>query len=351
MIEQLSINDFLVAAEKMPAIDVRTPAEFEQGHIIGAYNIPLFSNEERILVGTTYKQEGREKAILLGFELTGAKWTSLIREAEKIAVDKNILLHCWRGGMRSAAMAWAFDLYGFKVTTLKNGYKAYRRSRIDAFENNYPFIILSGNTGCGKTKTLHELKKLYEQVIDLENIAQHQGSAFGSLGQMIQPTQEQFENILATELLKLDRKKRIWIEDESITVGKRVIPKNVFNQMLNTQAVRIDISKEERIDFLNKEYGNLDKDFLKDSVIRITKRLGPNETKLTLKAIDENKMKEFIELVLVYYDKTYLVSQNQRDQSAIHNLIFDKIDPSQNAKAIIDFCDKKFQHKIVHSQN
>lgn len=347
MIEQLSLPNFLTVAENTPVVDVRTPAEFEQGHIIGAHNIPLFSNEERILVGTTFKQEGREKAILLGFELTGSKWATFIREAERIAPDKNILLHCWRGGLRSTAMAWAFDLYGFQVATLKNGYKAFRRAVIDSFENEYPFIILSGSTGCGKTKTLQEMKKLGEQVIDLEDLAQHRGSSFGSMGNMKQPGQEQFENLLANELARLDHKKRIWVEDESITIGKRVIPKNIFQQVMRTQVIRMDIGKEKRIQFLDEEYGGLDKNFLKESVERISKRLGPMETKLTLKAIDENNMKDFISRVLVYYDKTYRTGQNMRQPSSIHNLSLDTIDPVKNANAVIAFCNEKFGAEII----
>ena len=349
MIKQFSIPDFLSAAKINPVIDVRTPAEYEQGHIPGAHNIPLFSNEERVLVGTMFTQAGREKAILLGFELVGSKWATFIREAEQIAPDKNILVHCWRGGMRSAAMAWAFDFYGFQVTTLQNGYKAFRRAVMDSFENEYPFIILSGSTGCGKTNTLHEMKKMGEQVIDLENLARHRGSSFGSMGTMMQPSQEQFENLLFSELMKIDQEKRVWLEDESITIGKRVIPKGIFQQLMRAQVIRMDIAREERIQFLDEEYGNLDKTFLKESVERISKRLGPMETKLTLKAIDENNMKDFIRRVLVYYDKTYLTCQNERQPYSIHNLSFDKIDPEKNAEAVINFCNEKTGKGIIYS--
>lgn len=337
MVKQLPLAEFLEKAKTTVVVDVRTPLEFQQGHIPGAFNIPIFSNEERVIVGTTYKQEGKQPAILLGFELTGLKWAEFIKEAEKIAPDKKIMVHCWRGGMRSGAMAWAFDLYGFEVYTLKGGYKTFRRSGIDAFSNNYPFVVLSGSTGCAKTKTLQELKTLGEQVIDLEDLAQHQGSSFGSMGKLTQPSQEQFENLLGEALQNIDPTKRVWIEDESVTIGKRVIPKPIWDQMRKSEIIRIETPKEERIDFLNEDYGNLDKDFLKESVLRITKRLGPLETKLTLAAIDEGRMKDFIRQVLVYYDKTYLRGLHNREILNMQVINLEKINPKENAKAILKF--------------
>jgi tRNA 2-selenouridine synthase len=348
MIKQINLPEFLKAAETMPVIDVRTPAEFEQGHIIGAYNIPIFSNEERVQVGTVYKQQGKQAAILLGFELTGNKWADFIREAEKIAPGKKILVHCWRGGMRSAAIAWAFDMYGFTASTLNHGYKAYRRAGIDSFGKEYPFIILGGNTGCAKTKILQEIKKIGGQVIDLEDLAQHHGSSFGSLGKLKQPSQEHFENILAAELLKMDTSKRIWVEDESRTIGKRVIPNNIFRQISKAEVIRIDFPLQERLRFLDENYGSLDKLFLKESVERISKRLGGLETRTALQAIAENRMQDFIRQVLIYYDKTYLHEQNKRAPSTIHQLSLYSINPKKNARAVINFCDKKLGNAIAY---
>lgn len=340
MVKQLPLSEFLEKAKTTVVVDVRTPLEFQQGHMPGALNIPIFTNEERVIVGTTYKQQGRQPAILLGFELTGPKWAEFIKEAERIAPDKKIMVHCWRGGMRSGALAWAFDLYGFEVSTLKGGYKTFRRSGIDSFSNTYPFTILSGSTGCAKTKTLQEMKALGEQVIDLEDLAQHQGSSFGSMGKMIQPSQEQFENLLGLELQRMDLSKPIWLEDESVTIGKRVIPKPIWEQMRKAPIIKMEVPKEERIDFLNEDYGTLDKVFLKESVLRIAKRLGPLETKLTLQAIDEGKMKDFINQVLVYYDKTYQKGLNNRAILNLQTIDLEKIDPKENAKAILKFINK-----------
>ena len=211
---QISIEEFLKTTASIPLADVRTPAEFEQGHIPGAHNIPIFSNEERVQVGTTYKQIGREQAILLGFDITGPKWSSFIQQALSIAPDKKIAIHCWRGGMRSGAMAWALNLYGFDVYLLEGGYKSYRRWALAQFEQAFNLIILGGLTGSGKTQILHAIKDAGEQMIDLEDLAQHQGSSYGSMGKLVQPSQEQFENDLAFQLSLMDNSKLIWLEDE-----------------------------------------------------------------------------------------------------------------------------------------
>lgn len=333
----LDLFSFLEAAKNTVVVDVRTPLEFEQGHIPGALNLPIFTNEQRVLVGMAYKQQSREAAILLGFELVGGKWADFIREAESFAPDKKILVHCWRGGMRSGAMAWAFNLYGFEVATLKGGYKAFRRSAIDSFSKAYSFKILSGSTGSAKTEILQEMESLGEQVIDLEHLAQHQGSSFGSMGILVQPSQEQFENLFGAALQKMDLNKPIWLEDESITIGKRVIPKPIWEQMRQAPVLKVEVPKKERIAFLNAKYGVLDPAFLKFAVLGIAKRLGPLETKLTLQDIDEGRMSDFIDKVLVYYDKAYLKGLNSRNAECIQNIEFSGISPQDHAKAIIDF--------------
>lgn len=215
MILPIAIDKFMQLSEPVALADVRTPAEFSQGHVPGAFNLPLFSNEERVKVGTTYKQVSREEAILLGFDLTGSKWSGFIRKALEMAPQKKIAVHCWRGGMRSGSMAWALNLYGFEVYQVEGGYKSYRRWALKQFEDKCELCILGGMTGSGKTKILHQLRSLGKQVIDLEDLAQHQGSSYGTLGKLIQPTQEQFENNLVLALSTLDKNQRAWVEDEA----------------------------------------------------------------------------------------------------------------------------------------
>jgi tRNA 2-selenouridine synthase len=340
MIRTLSIEQFIQLDTAIPVADVRTPAEFAQGHIFGAHNIALFTNEERVQVGTTYKQQGREPAILLGFDLTGSKWSGFIKQALEIAPDKKIGIHCWRGGMRSGAMAWALNLYGFDVYLLEGGYKKYRRWVLDRFEQPYNLLILGGMTGSGKTLILHELSKAGEQVIDLEDLAQHQGSSYGTMNKLVQPSQEQFENELAAQLHQADKERHIWLEDESLTIGKRFIPNGLWAQMRVAPVLSIKLPLESRVEFLVQEYGKLDKEFLIECTQRIWKRLGPEQTKNAIIAIEEDRMADFIKAVLVYYDKTYRTGLSKRSPENIHELDCAGNDPVMNASMIVDHIHK-----------
>ena len=337
MIQKLDIAEFLKLADKVPIIDVRTPLEFEHASIPGAFNIPIFSNEERVLVGTCYKQQSREEAILLGFDLTGPKWSTFIKEALKIAPDKKIGVHCWRGGMRSGAMAWSLSLYGFEVYLLEGGYKRFRNWVLDQFKEEYPLLVLGGMTGSGKTNTLIELKKLNQQVIDLEDIAQHQGSAYGSMGKLIQPSQEHFENILASQLVKTDRTKAIWVEDESLSIGKCFIPNPFFKQMRETNLFKIEVPFQKRVDFLVEEYGKLNKEFLIERTLKIGKRLGPLQTKEAIQAIEADQMDVFIKMVLVYYDKTYSNGQEKRSPDKVYSLPCNSTDAIENSRILLNY--------------
>ncbi|MDB5136938.1 MAG: mnmH [Mucilaginibacter sp.] len=340
MIKNLEIDSFIKLDNTIPVVDVRTPAEFTQGHIVDAYNIPLFSNEERVRVGTTYKQQGREPAILLGFDLTGSKWSGFIKQALEIAPERKIALHCWRGGMRSGAMAWALNLYGFEVFLLVGGYKKYRRWVQDQFDEKYNLLVLGGMTGSGKTLILHQLREFGQQVIDLEGLAQHHGSSYGSMDRMIQPSQEQFENELATQLYKANNDKPVWIEDESLTIGHRSIPNGLWHQMREAKLLNIKIPLTHRVDFLVQEYGQLNKDFLIECTQRIWKRLGPEQTKNAISAINEGRIADFISLVLVYYDKTYRIGLSKRLAESIYELDGNDTNAIKNAALILEHSHK-----------
>ncbi|HMH24860.1 MAG TPA: tRNA 2-selenouridine(34) synthase MnmH [Puia sp.] len=335
MTHRITISEWMKQPDLIPVVDVRTPAEFIQGHMPGAFNLPLFTDEERVQVGTTYKQAGKEAAILLGFDLTGTKWAGFIRQALEIAPSKKITLHCWRGGMRSGAMAWALDLYGFDVWLIEGGYKSYRRWVSRQFEQSYQLQVIGGMTGSGKTRTLHRLSALGEQAIDLEGLARHCGSTYGTLNRLVQPSQEQFENELAAQLYQLDRNRRIWIEDESITIGKRLIPRPIWNQMQTAYLFDLQVPPDQRIQALVREYGLLDIEFLVECTERIHKRLGTERTKHAIAAIRESNMGEFIRLVLVYYDKAYRTGLNSRDAKRIISLPVRDSDPVHNAGQLL----------------
>jgi tRNA 2-selenouridine synthase len=335
MIHSITVSDLMGLKDPIPLADVRTPTEFEHGHIPGAFNLPLFSDGERVSIGTTYKQVGKEAAIILGFDLTGPKWSGFIRQAVELAPGKKIAVHCWRGGMRSGAMAWALDIYGFEVYKVEGGYKQYRRWVLDQFEATYALYILGGMTGSGKTRILHELRSLGQQVIDLEELAQHQGSSFGSMNKLVQPTQEQFENNLASELNKADKQRKIWVEDESSSIGKRTIPRPLWDQMVASFLIDIKVSAAQRMEALVQEYGSLDKDFLIECTERIRKRLGLDQAKNAIIAIKENRIADFIRVVMVYYDKTYRTSLARRNTDHILKVDLKSTDHTQNAGEIL----------------
>lgn len=336
MIRSITISEYFKLQGEVVLADVRTPAEFDHGHVPGAVNLPIFSNDERVIVGTTYKQVGKEAAILLGFDLTGPKWAGFIRAALDFAPSKKIAVHCWRGGMRSGAMAWALDLYGFEVYLIKGGYKHYRNWVIGQYSEPLSLEILGGLTGSGKTRILQELRKMDEQVIDLEDLAQHQGSTYGTMNQFIQPSQEQFENNLAEQLSKLDRNKKTWVEDESSSIGKCIIPRPFWHQMVAARLIDTQVPLEHRVALLVKEYGTLDKDFLIECTERIKKRLGPEQAKFAVSAIKEDRIEDFIRQVLTYYDKTYKTGLMKRGKSRIIPIELIGTDAAINAKRILE---------------
>ncbi len=220
----LSINDFLHFRQRLPVVDVRSEGEYAAGHMRGAVNIPLLNNEERIVVGTTFKRFGQKEAIREGFRLVGPRLSGIISEAEKISGEREILVHCWRGGMRSNNFCQLIEMAGIKSSPLEGGYKAYRHAALESFIKPLPIIVLTGCTGSGKSELLRALAARGEQILDLEALANHKGSAFGGLLMPPQPTTEQFQNELFEEILKLDVSKRIWVEDESIAIGKIFLP-------------------------------------------------------------------------------------------------------------------------------
>lgn len=326
MSKPVSIDEFLDLAKSYVVIDVRTPAEFEKGHIPGAINIPLFTNEERVIVGTLYKKTGRQPAILKGLELVGPKLKSLVEEAEKHVKDNTILVHCWRGGMRSGSVAWLLETYGIKAITLKGGYKFYRRKIISTFEKEYKLFVIGGRTGSSKSKVIQQLQNKNVQLLDLEKLAHHKGSSYGHLGEEIQPTQEMFENLLGMVLLQFDANQRIVLEDESRMVGIRAIPNVFYLKIRNSPILYLDVPFEKRVNYLSAEYGKFDKNALIEATKRIEKRLGSQQTKNACIAIEENRMPDACRIILGYYDKAYDYGLSLRKDVEITRLAINEYD-------------------------
>ncbi len=404
-VKSLPINEFLLASNGHLLLDVRSPAEYAHAHLPGAVNLPLFSNDERKVVGTAYKQGSRQQAIKIGLDYFGPKMRSMVEEVEvlvqsskskvqsqkfkvhsptiasetvgsqefidhdneaaksiKDAADfelltlnselkygslvpatKSVFLYCWRGGMRSGGVAWLLNLYGFNVTVLTGGYKSFRRRCLEVLQQPCELKILGGYTGSGKTKVLTELKNRGEKTIDLEAIARHKGSAFGRVGDGVQPSQEMFENLLSCQLLTLREEEEketgsgqnaigngqftthnspltppasaeamagkhhapIWVEDESQRIGQVNIPNTFWNNMRQSPVSFLDIPFEERLEYITTEYGNIDPAILIEATQRITKRLGGVETKNTIAFIEAGNVREAFRILLRYYDKLY----------------------------------------------
>lgn len=318
----LQPNEFLAHAKYTPLIDVRAPAEYREGHIPGAKSIPLLSDEERAIIGTIYKKEGRQSAIEKGLEIVGPKMKDLATQALAQAHGgKEVMVYCWRGGMRSEKMAWLFEMVGLRCEVLKGGYKAYRNALLADLSNLPGLIILQGATGSGKTEILHELLSQGEQVVDLEALANHRGSSFGGLGLGEQPTTAQFQNEVYRSFLNWDLTRRIWVEGESRLIGKVYLPDPLWLSMNKARVIAIDVPKPERIQRLVNIYGSQDQEELAKAVLRIEKRIGGDKSKAVLHLLELGRLAEVADILLDYYDKTYFHSQQSNKQQAIEKVV------------------------------
>lgn len=301
----IKLTDFLKLRNELPLLDTRSEGEFAQSHIPGAINLPILTNGERVIVGTLFKEKGSEAATLKGFELVGPRFYQIQKEAIRLFPNRKIIVYCWRGGMRSQILSWLLEMVGFEVFRLKGGYKTYRTFTFDEVRKDRKFIVLGGKTGTGKTVLLQKLKEKGEQILDLEGIANHRGSSFGGIGQAPQPTVEQFENLLAENLLILDPFLPTWVENESRKIGRLILPDQLFGQMGNALLIDVQKTTEERIGHIAEEYGDLPEDALISAVKRLQKRLGGLRTQEAIEAIQEKNSASWISNLLIYYDKTY----------------------------------------------
>jgi len=327
-IEKIDIDSFLTISKTIPVFDVRSPAEYSHAHIPNAMSLPLFTDEERKVVGTLYKQKSKQDAIKAGLDFFGVKMKVMVEEVEAVFKKINVIInadnkpsvivHCWRGGMRSAGVAWLLDLYGFKVYTLIGGYKSYRKWVLAQFEKQYPLNVVGGYTGSGKTEIIKGLIKKNIPAIDLEEIAVHRGSAFGNIGLPKQPSQEQFENKLALQLYNCtlqaqEKHLPIWLEDESQRLGDVNIPRVFWEQMRFATLFFLDLPFEERLIHTVNMYGNLDKMKMIGAIIRIKKRLGGLEAKEAVSAFIEDRLEDCFRILLKYYDKQYTRGMETRE--------------------------------------
>ncbi len=336
MIKKLSITEFLQASLTLPILDARAPAEYAKGHIPAAESFPLFSDDERAEIGTLYKQVSRDKAFLRGLDIAGGKMSWYLRRALTLAPERKAALHCWRGGMRSSSLATLLDFSGFEVMVLEGGYKAYRHYVLQQFaERTIPFLVLGGKTGSGKTEVLRHLVELGEQVIDLEGLAHHKGSAFGALGEAPQPSVEQFENDLFEQFDRLDPSRRVWVENESRNIGRDFIPQGFWDQMKSAPLFQLEVDFQERVKRLIQDYAAYSYEELENSLLKIERRMGGQEVKEALGALHRDELETATGIALKYYDKTYTHATSKGNFSKIVEIPFEKMDCRKAALQLI----------------
>lgn len=335
-VNKLPAGEFLQLAARLPVIDVRSPGEFACGHIPGAVNIPLFDDSQRAEVGTIYRQEGNLKAVLRGIDLAAPGMSLRLKGALSLARDGRVLVHCWRGGMRSEAMAWLFSMGGITTSLLEGGYKSYRNFILEELAKPRKYILLGGLTGSGKTHILQRLASENHQVTDLEGIASHKGSAFGALGQPIQPSTEHFANLLYHSLGEMNPERHIWLEDESRNIGTVFMPDSFFGRMQESPVVALMMSIETRLPRLLEEYSAFPPELIKASVLKISRRLGGEKTKEAIEAVDRNDFSTAIRITLEYYDRTYRYGLSKRDTGQIVFIDTDTDDTGVNAGKVLD---------------
>jgi len=333
---KLPANEFLRLRDALPVVDVRSPGEYEYGHIPGAVNISLFDDSQRAEVGTLYKNEGNIKAVLRGIDLAAPQMSDKLVRALRLAAGSQMLVYCWRGGMRSEAMAWLFSTGGITPLLLDGGYKAYRNHILEELGRERKYIVLGGLTGSGKTDILNHMMKEGKQVTDLERLASHKGSAFGALGQPPQPSSEHFANLLHDDLAARIDNVAIWLEDESRNIGTVFMPDCFYERMQTTPVVALMMSIETRMPRLLKEYTAFPVEQIIAAVMKISKRLGGDRTREAVEALKRDDYRTAIRITLEYYDKSYNYGLSKRPAGQVIYVETDTDDVAVNSARVAD---------------
>lgn len=323
-------------------VDVRTPLEFEEDHIPGAVNVPLLTNDERVEIGTLYKQTGPHEARIRGLELTAARFPAMVAEIAATAAGRPILVYCWRGGLRSKTVTSILDLTGFRATQMTGGYKAYR-NRVVAFFEDFrppaPLVVLHGMTGIGKTPFILGLDLSRCSVIDLEGLACHRGSAFGGVGLTQDLSQKRFESLLWDAFRRLSPRLPIIVEGESRRIGRISLPGNMYEVMQESAKVWCEASLETRVERLIAEYGKPEyREGMAEALLRIKKRLGGDTFAEIAGYLVRWELEPFMaELMRNYYDKVYYKERAWRE-----DVVISLEDFAAAEQELVAFLDRRF---------
>ncbi len=324
------------AWEGFALLDVRSPAEYATGKLPAALSLPLFTDAERAVVGTLYKQVSPDEALLKGLEIAGGKMRHLVEEARRLAPTGQVVVHCWRGGQRSGSVAWLLERAGLDVVQLTGGYKAARAAiRTYLNSSGHQLRVLSGPTGSGKTQVLQAMQKLGANVIDLEGLAHHKGSSFGAIGEAPQPSTEEFENQLFAALRDLPTDQPVWLEDESRMIGHIYLPDEFYHRLTAAPVTLLDQPFDWRVERLVDLYGAYPREELLTAFTRIRKRLGGQHLNTAIAALEADDLATAARIALVYYDKAYHHYGERREAPVVRRVMAASPDPLVVARQIL----------------
>ena len=327
-------------------IDVRSPLEYEEDHIIGSINCPVLNDQERIIVGTIYKKESTFKAKIIGSSLTAR---NIAKHIEEKFINQQgswqPLVYCWRGGQRSKAFSIILSEVGWRTCQLEGGYKKYRNEVINFLNrtgSKLKIILISGKTGSAKTKILQNIKLQGGQILDLENLANHKGSLLGKIPGLKQPSQKLFESKLYHQIKQLDLRKNVYIEAESSKIGNIHIPKTIWAKMIVSPRIEIEADLELRSSFLLKDYRYMceNPELIKPIIYglknRLSKKLINDWLELITKKLWLDLTKSFLQN---HYDPSYSSNTIKNDRKVIKKIqakSFSKQEISEITKLILN---------------
>lgn len=311
-------------------VDVRTPLEYGEDHIPGAISVPLLSNEERVEIGTLYKQDGPHPARLRGLEITAPRLPVIVAEIAAAAAGRPVLVYCWRGGLRSRTVTAVLELTGYRATQLPGGYKTYRNhvaAYFERFVSPGPLVVLHGLTGIGKTTFLDRLAERGPwAVVDLEGLACHRGSAFGMIGLEQNLTQKRFESLLWDAFRRIPPGTPVVLEGESRRIGRVALPGELYEKMRDGVKIWCEASLETRVSRLLEDYGR--EEYRAEMVAaleRIRKKLGGEKYVELSGYLERWELEPFVrELCVSYYDRNYYKVRDWTEDAVISLEEFDE---------------------------
>ncbi|MCH4890926.1 tRNA 2-selenouridine(34) synthase MnmH [Acidaminobacter sp. JC074] len=300
-------------------VDVRSPKEYEENHIFGAINIPLFTNEERSHIGTTYKQESTTAAKKLGMTYISTRIEKIgHRLIELSEAYDRVIIYCQRGGMRSQSICDLMNALDVEIYRLKGGMKGHRQYVLDHLEHLFDkksFVTLHGHTGVGKTRILEALKQEGLDIINYEALAQNAGSVFGNILFSKEPPSQKYFEELVFHAIMTAKSDYIFIESESRRVGTVLIPEICMQQLEKGKHILINTSVENRVQNLIDDYGeNRDHGDLVTAINKLRKRISNQKADELIDYVSKNQLAPIVDYLLVdYYDPMYQYSINKYD--------------------------------------